>query len=190
MSEQGVFRTKMFGGFNKKDVLDYFETVKLQVKDENAEILQKNQLLENELKTKDKKIEELLDKLNEYSSKNSTLEAKVKELLKETEKHQNLETALFEANKALAESEDYKARYDELSRKLLKIKSDLIMKDSQLKKQENQLSALRATVCLMPHLNDEKVIKTKEALAQVAEFVTDAERLATSVNQAKEKGEE
>ena len=27
MKEQGLFRTKLFGGFNKKDVFEYFEVL-------------------------------------------------------------------------------------------------------------------------------------------------------------------
>ena len=43
--EKGMFRTKLFGGFNKKDVFEYYESLKEQLKDENSDVAEENKTL-------------------------------------------------------------------------------------------------------------------------------------------------
>ena len=107
MSEHGVFRTCAFGGFNKKDVLSYFEQLKSEQTTENADIAKENEQLKAEIEIKNHKISELLEKVDLYSDKSASLEQQVASLSAESDKNANLEAALYEANKALAESEDF-----------------------------------------------------------------------------------
>ena len=76
MSDQGVFRTKIFGGFNKKDVLNYFEQLKSEIGAENDDIAKENEQLKAELDEKSKKISELLEKTDFYIDKVKELEKK------------------------------------------------------------------------------------------------------------------
>lgn len=189
MSENGVFRTKLFGGFNKKDVLKYFEQLKVEQKDESKDIVVENEQLKAEIELKNQKISELLGKIDSYSEKNTVLEDKVAQLNAENDKNANLESALYEANKALAESEDYKSRFEELSRKILKIKSDLIMKESEYKKLENKFNSLRAEIELLPNTNEMEIIKAKDALEEASRLLSETQKFAYSVDALKQKSE-
>ena len=97
MSEKGVFRTCAFGGFNKKDVLNFFEQLKSEASEESVEIQKENERLKAELEEKTQKVEELLSKIDAYSDKARVLEEKVNELTRDNEKNENLENALYEA---------------------------------------------------------------------------------------------
>lgn len=178
MKEQGLFRTKVFGGFNKKDVFEYFETLQSQVKDENSDIVEKNKALEEEIEVKNQKISELLDKNDVYSDRVVALENKITELSDENEilKAANeriklLEASLIEANKALSESEDYKSRFEELSRKILKMKSEMILKDSQMQKKETKYNALKSAVSSMPEIDENLLLSAKNAIDLLSDLL-------------------
>ena len=55
--EKGMFRTKLFGGFNKKDVFEYYESLKEQLKDENSDVAEENKALQEELDNKKKQVQ-------------------------------------------------------------------------------------------------------------------------------------
>lgn len=185
MSDQGVFRTKIFGGFNKKDVLNYFEQLKSEIGAENDDIAKENEQLKAELDEKSKKISELLEKTDFYIDKVKELEKTVLELSESNKKNANLESALFEANRALAQSEDFKSRFEELSRKILKIKSDFIMKESEYKKLENKYNALKSEILLLPNTDEDDLAEVKSALDQINNAMAQAQSLNNTVNALK-----
>lgn len=190
MSENGVFRTKFFGGFNKKDVLNYFEQLKAETSAENSDVAKENEKLRAEIEVKNKKIEELLNKLDFYSDKATELEMQVADLTISNEKNANLESALFEANKALAESEDFKSRFEELSRKILKIKSDFIMKESEFKKLESKYNALKSEIQLLPSADENVLADAKTSLDKLNGAFSDAQSLNYTISTLKSKIEE
>lgn len=190
MSEKGVFRTKLFGGFNKKDVLKYFEELKSEQTGISQQVVVENEQLKTEISVKEQKVQELLEKNDELSKKNSELEEKVASLSQENDKNANLEAALNEANKALAESEDFKSRFEELSRKILKIKSDLIMKESEYKRLESRYGLLKSEIEMLPIPNDEDIVNAKIALDKANKVLSDAQTLNMSISSMKAKVED
>ena len=87
MAEKGVFRTSAFGGFNKKDVLKYFEELQNEKNAANTEALKQNEVLKKELEEKSQKISELLGLLDKTTEKAEALEQKVAALEDETKKN-------------------------------------------------------------------------------------------------------
>lgn len=186
MKEKGVFRTKLFGGFNKKDVLAYFDELQNEKNQKGNEALVENEALKEQMALKTDKINELLDKVAELNKKIEGLEKENEELIVENHKNNNLESALFEANRALAQSEDYKTRFEEVTRKVLKIKSDLIVKESDFKKLESKYNALKTEVDMLPSNEEKSIFEVKDALERINQFVNDTQKLNYSINRIKE----
>jgi len=186
MAEKGVFRTSAFGGFNKKDVLKYFEELQNEKNAANTEALKQNEVLKKELEEKSQKISELLGLLDKTTEKAEALEQKVAALEDESKKNAKLETALFEANKALEENQDFKSRFEEVSRKLLKVKSDYIIKESDYKKLETKYSALKGAVDLLPKMNESDFAKARESLDEIANIINELQKLNYSIDRIKD----
>lgn len=186
MKEKGVFRTKLFGGFNKKDVLEYFDELQKAKDQKGQEAVVENESLKEQMALKTDKINELLDKVEQLNKKIADLEKENAELVVENNKNNNLESALFEANKALAQSEDYKIRFEEVTRKVLKIKSDLIVKESDFKKLESKYNALKTEVDMLPSIDEKSLFEAKDAIDIINQFVNDTQKLNYSINRIKE----
>lgn len=186
MAEKGVFRTSAFGGFNKKDVLKYFEELQNEKNNANYEALQENEKLKAELEEKSKKISELLSLLDKATEKAETLEEKVKVLADESKKNAKLEQALLEANKALEENQDFKSRFEEVSRKLLKVKSDYIIKESDYKKLETKYSALKGAVDLLPKMSESDFASARESLDEITNVINELQKLNYSIDRIKD----
>ena len=186
MAEKGVFRTSAFGGFNKKDVLKYFEDLQNEKNSANNEALKENETLKKELAEKSEKISELLNLLDKATEKAEELEKKVKALEDESKKNSNLEAALLEANKALEENQDFKSRFEEVSRKVLKIKSDYIIKESEYKKLETKYSALKGAVDLLPKMNESDFTKARESLDEITNVINELQKLNYSIDRIKD----
>ena len=186
MKEKGAFRTKLFGGFNKKDVLAYFEELQNEKTESNQEALIENETLKYQMNLKTDKINELLDKVSELNKRVEELENQNGELKKENEKNAGLESALFEANQVIAQNQDFKSRFEEVSRKVLKIKGDLIVKESEFKKLESKYNALKSDVDMLPQSDDSALFEVKDALEKINQFVNDYQKINYAINNIKE----
>lgn len=178
MKEQGLFRTKLFGGFNKKDVFEYFEILKSQVADESSEIVSENNSLKEQIKKKDDKILALAKELElqkELGKKADNFEAEIASL---TTKNAELQDTIDELGA-------YKSRCDELSRKVLKIESELMLANTKAKKSENSLSRLKSLVDSIPDVPENSFEDAKDALGTVSNALCELNRLATAIQKAK-----
>ena len=179
MAEKGVFRTCFMGGFNKKDVLKFFEELQKEKTQESFKALEENVKLKE-------KVEELLNAIEAYDQKQKELEQQIEQLTEENNKNSELESALFEANKALEENQDFKARFEELSRKILKIKSDYIIKESEYKKLETKYSALKSAVDLLPKMSESDFAKARESLDEITNVINELQKLHYSIDRIKD----
>ena len=178
MKEQGLFRTKLFGGFNKKDVFEYFEVLKSQVADESSEIVSENAQLKEQLAKKDAQIQSLTSELQmqtDMGKKAQTFEAEVSTLRAKNEELQD----------ALDEMLGYKSRCDELSRKVLKIESELMLSATKAKKYENSYSRLKSQVDAIPDLPENTFENAKEALGNLTSSLCELNRMTEVVLKAK-----
>ena len=169
-----------------KDVLKYFEELQNEKNAANYEALQENETLKKELEEKSEKISELLSLLDKTSEKAQGLEEKIKALEDESEKNAKLEQALLEANKALEENQDFKSRFEELSRKILKIKSDYIIKESEYKKLETKYSALKGAVDLLPKMSESDFASARESLDEITNVINELQKLNYSIDRIKD----
>ncbi len=178
MKEQGLFRTKLFGGFNKKDVFEYFEVLKSQVADESSEIVSQNTDLKEQIAKKDEQIKALKKELEvqtDMSKKAQNCEAEIS----------SLQAKNNELQDSLDEMLGYKSRCDELSRKVLKIESELMLSQTKAKKLENSYSRLKAQVDAIPDLPENTYESAKEAIGTISSALCELNRLRQAIEKAK-----
>lgn len=175
MKEAGVFRTKLFGGFNKKDVFEYFDILKTQINDNNSDIIEKSALQEEKLAENEAEIAELKKKLADKEKENEELIKKLGESNNNAEKISELEDRNFslkadlnEVTSKLWEKNKYKSHCDELTRKIIKIESELLIKDSKIKKIQSDYDELLERVNNLPAVNDDLILNAKEAITSLA----------------------
>lgn len=175
MKEAGVFRTKLFGGFNKKDVFEYFDILKTQINDNNSDIIEKSALQEEKLAETEAELAELKKKLADKEKENEELIKKLGESNNNAEKISELEDRNFslkadlnEVTSKLWEENKYKSHCDELTRKIIKIESELLIKDSKIKKVQSDYDELLERVNNLPAVNDDLILNAKEAITSLA----------------------
>lgn len=124
MADSGIFRTSVFGGFNKNDVLKYFDDIKRNSAGEmerltqtNAELNAKVDELEAACVQKDEDIKTVISELTQTESK---LE-KIKSLADENEL---LKSQLAEMSAKASQADEYKTRCEQLSYEAARSKSD------------------------------------------------------------------
>ena len=163
MREEGLFRTKIFGGFNKKDVFEYFDTLKSQIQDENSDLIEKSSKQTEE-------IEQDKQKISELESKNSSLTAE-----------------LFKVNSQLIEENKYKSHCNELSRKIIKIESEMLVKDSKIKKMQDDFQNLITKLKELPELDEDMMINAKDSITTLAQILGSANILIEAVTDLKKE---
>ena len=73
-----------------------------------------------------------------------------------------------------------------MQRKVLKTKSDLIVKESDFKKLESKHNALKTEVDMLPSVDEKSLFEVKDAIDVINQFVNDAQKLNYSINRIKE----
>lgn len=192
MKEAGVFRTKLFGGFNKKDVFEYFDILKTQINDNNSDIIEKSALQEEKLAENEAEIAELKKKLADKEKENEELIKKLGESNNNAEKISELEDRNFslkadlnEVTSKLWEKNKYKSHCDELTRKIIKIESELLIKDSKIKKIQSDYDELLERVNNLPAVNDDLILNAKEAITSLAHTLGGMNVLIEAVEELK-----
>ena len=73
-----------------------------------------------------------------------------------------------------------------ISRKILKIKSDYIIKESEYKKLETKYSALKSAVDLLPKMNESDFAKARESLDEITNVINELQKLNYSIDRIKD----
>ena len=123
MDNERIFRTSVFGGFKKVDVLQYVEELKKEISDLNAEIIERAE-----------KLKTLTDKVEELSAVCDAAKETEKQLVSAQEKIETLE----------AQNQQLKSENAALLRRVETIdaeKQEIDEKTEQVKRSEAQLGA-------------------------------------------------
>ncbi|MBQ7129106.1 MAG: hypothetical protein IJO19_03865 [Clostridia bacterium] len=201
MREEGLFRTKIFGGFNKKDVFEYFDTLKSQIQDENSDLIEKSSKQTEEIEQDKQKISELESKVNILQKNAEDLEQENKKLLETIEeikqnnlkiselesKNSSLTAELFKVNSQLIEENKYKSHCNELSRKIIKIESEMLVKDSKIKKMQDDFQNLITKLKELPELDEDMMINAKDSITTLAQILGSANILIEAVTDLKKE---
>lgn len=194
MKEAGVFRTKLFGGFNKKDVFEYFDILKNEVNDNNSQIIEENASQAERLAEIEKELAELKSRLEEKEKENEQLLKKLEESNDHAEKitelegrNSSLKADLSEVTAKLWEKNKYKSHCDELTRKLIKAESELLIKESKIYKLQSQYNELKEKIDTLPEVDDSLILNAKDAITSLAHTLGGMNVLSEAVNQLKNK---
>lgn len=106
--EDKIMRTKLFGGFDKKDVLSYVEELKKQVEELKKDVLEKDGRID-ELNSQ---VSELSQECEKISVLSSELEAKENEVAELTDKNAQLSETVESLTKVSAEYEGAKQKLE------------------------------------------------------------------------------
>lgn len=194
MKEAGVFRTKLFGGFNKKDVFEYFDILKNEVNDNNSQIIEENASQAERLAEIEKELAELKSRLEEKEKENEQLLKKLEKSNDHAEKitelegrNSSLKADLSEVTAKLWEKNKYKSHCDELTRKLIKAESELLIKESKIYKLQSQYNELKEKIDALPEVDDSLILNAKDAITSLAHTLGGMNVLSEAVNQLKNK---
>lgn len=194
MKEAGVFRTKLFGGFNKKDVFEYFDILKSEVNDNNSQIIEENASQAERIAEIEKEMTKLKEKLAEKERENEQLIKKLEESSDNAEKiselegrNSSLKADLSEVTAKLWEKNKYKSHCDELTRKLIKAESELLIKESKIYKLESRYNELKEKIEKLPLVDDSMILNAKDAITSLAHTLGGMNVLSEAVAQLKDK---
>lgn len=150
MSAEGVFKTSVFGGFDKQSVLTYVD-----------DLISQQQEKENELQ---KQAEEAAGQCDDLRIQAAQLTARISELEEEIEK----------GNRARAELEAENARVAELEEALLREREHSAQLEEQLEQEKEHVGQLEQQI----RENDECVQKYEEVVSQVGLVMVEAQNQA------------
>ncbi len=194
MKEKGMFRTKVFGGFNKKDVFEYFDSLKTQIHDENSDLIEKSSKQTEEIEKYKAKIQELEAKIKKLQDSSDDLEQENKAIKQDNLKIAKLENEnsslndeVSKLNSQLVEENKYKSHCNELSRKIIKIESEMLIKDSKIKKLQSDYQALATKIKELPELDQNTMPNAKESLTSLAQILGGTNVLIDSVESLKKE---
>ncbi len=194
MKEKGMFRTKVFGGFNKKDVFEYFDSLKTQIQDENSDLIEKSSKQTEEIEKYKAKIQELEAKIKKLQDSSDDLEQENKAIKQDNLKIAKLENEnsslndeVSKLNSQLVEENKYKSHCNELSRKIIKIESEMLIKDSKIKKLQSDYQALATKIKELPELDQNTMPNAKESLTSLAQILGGTNVLIDSVESLKKE---
>ena len=194
MKEKGMFRTKVFGGFNKKDVFEYFDSLKTQIHDENSDLIEKSSKQTEEIEKYKAKIQELEAKIKKLQDSSDDLEQENKAIKQDNLKIAKLENEnsslndeVSKLNSQLVEENKYKSHCNELSRKIIKIESEMLIKDSKIKKLQSDYQALATKIKELPELDQNTMPNAKESLTSLAQILGGTNVLIESVESLKKE---
>lgn len=194
MKEKGMFRTKVFGGFNKKDVFEYFDSLKTQIHDENSDLIEKSSKQTEEIEKYRAKIQELEAKIKKLQDSSDDLEQENKAIKQDNLKIAKLENEnsslndeVSKLNSQLVEENKYKSHCNELSRKIIKIESEMLIKDSKIKKLQSDYQALATKIKELPELDQNTMPNAKESLTSLAQILGGTNVLIDSVESLKKE---
>lgn len=194
MKEAGVFRTKLFGGFNKKDVFEYFNILKTQINDNNSELIEQNSLLSEKNAELEEQLAQLKEKFAVTEKENLELTKKIDETDTNAEKiselegrNSSLKADLSEVTAKLWEKNKYKSHCDELTRKLIKAESELLIKESKIYKLESSYNELKEKIEKLPEVDDSLILNAKDAITSLAHTLGGMNVLSEAVAQLKDK---
>lgn len=194
MKEKGMFRTKVFGGFNKKDVFEYFDSLKTQIQDENSDLIEKSSKQTEEIEKYKAKIQELEAKIKKLQDSSNDLEQENKAIKQDNLKIAKLENEnsslndeVSKLNSQLVEENKYKSHCNELSRKIIKIESEMLIKDSKIKKLQSDYQALATKIKELPELDQNTMPNAKESLTSLAQILGGTNVLIDSVESLKKE---
>ena len=194
MKEKGMFRTKVFGGYNKKDVFEYFDSLKTQIHDENSDLIEKSSKQTEEIEKYKAKIQELEAKIKKLQDSSDDLEQENKAIKQDNLKIAKLENEnsslndeVSKLNSQLVEENKYKSHCNELSRKIIKIESEMLIKDSKIKKLQSDYQALATKIKELPELDQNTMPNAKESLTSLAQILGGTNVLIDSVESLKKE---
>lgn len=158
MELSGEFRRATFGGFNRKEVLNYIEQLNIRT---------------NEAQTKlDKKISELSDSVIDLEKENQSLKEKTKELEDELSTRREKQVQLFQENTELKE------KIEKAEESLKNTTIQLTEKSKELEEKISVLSQIQARSAQLQSQLEEK----NTALAQAETKLQQAQALNGSVS--------
>lgn len=189
MPENGKFRTRLFGGFNKNDVFEYFDRLQLDAQQNNKGLLAKIDKQQLLLDEKEAQIKELKDALLELKTmcEQSAAENEQAQALKGTV--QALKDELERKNARQSEESGYKSRCETLSRKLVKCQSELLMVRGELQKEKIRNSKLIGAIREIPLLNSGEFKSRAAALTDIASMLELTETISKKILNAKSKAD-
>ena len=169
MELSGEFHRTAFGGFNRKEVLNYIEQLT-------------NQTNENQTKL-DKKIRELSDSIIDLEKENQTLKDKTKELETELSNYQETQTQILQENTELKE------KIEKTEESLKNTTTQATEKKKELEEKISALTQAQARAAQLQSQLEEK----NTALAQAETKLQQAQALSGSavskIQELEEKSE-
>ncbi|MBQ2677099.1 MAG: hypothetical protein IJF54_06855 [Clostridia bacterium] len=152
MANSGIFRTSIFGGFNKNDVLKYFDDIKR----DSAEELEQLKVTNNELMCKIDELEQQAEGMRSASEENAALKSQLEEL---TEK--------------LKAADAHKSRAEQLMRAVVRTESE----NAALK---NELQQLKAITDCLDKLDFDALQRDSKALSSLIDMLSDVKSTVKS----------
>lgn len=189
MAEQGVFRTKVFGGFNKKDVFRYFDELQNSSGDEIKLLKEQLKQRDETLQADAEKIKELSDALVELKSQYDSLRQKAEQadavLAENRALHEQLSQLQLEKESDLS----YKARCDNLSHKVVKAQSENMLLKTAIEKEKIKNQSLQHAIDEIAKVPTGNLSEKSEVLADLSELIESMLQIKEKIRDAKQQCE-